>query len=163
MKKVVTKVHISIVFLLIACFLSTTNISAKSTPKINHKSYNITISSTVTLKISNANTNVKWSSNKPSVAKIIRKSGSKSYKAKIKGLKAGTAKITANLGNKKLVCTIKVKAKKKNTSVTVYVTPTGYKYHRTKGCPTLSRSKTIYSYSLNKAISSGYKPCKKCY
>ena len=36
-----------------------TNISAKSTPKINHKSYNITISSTVTLKISNANTFLK--------------------------------------------------------------------------------------------------------
>ena len=44
---------------------------------------------------------------------------------------------------------------------TVYITPTGSKYHR-RGCRTTSRSKSLTSLSKSQAQSSGYEACAVC-
>lgn len=46
---------------------------------------------------------------------------------------------------------------------TVYYTPNGKSYHFSKGCSTLSRSKTILEGTLDEAINSGHAdPCDRC-
>ncbi|MGF6906203.1 hypothetical protein [Fusobacterium sp. PH5-44] len=44
---------------------------------------------------------------------------------------------------------------------TVYVTPNGKKYHSTKNCRTLARSKVINSINISKVAGRG--PCKVCH
>ena len=46
---------------------------------------------------------------------------------------------------------------------TVYYTPNGDKYHSRPNCPTLKRSKTIYSTTKSDAEASGRSACKVCY
>ncbi len=46
----------------------------------------------------------------------------------------------------------------KDTSPTVYTTPTGEKYHYSKSCA----GKNAHETTLNKATEQGYDPCKKC-
>lgn len=43
----------------------------------------------------------------------------------------------------------------------VYVTPTGKKYHSTKSCRSLSRSKKIMTVSIDKV--GNRQPCKICF
>ena len=45
---------------------------------------------------------------------------------------------------------------------TVYYTPSGEKYHISRSCPTLSRSRTVYSCSESEAQSKGRQKCKIC-
>ena len=88
---------------------------------------------------------------------------------KITAKSAGATTITVTLkSGKKASCRVTVTAPKKTTpkkdssaAGTVYWTPGGSVYHSTKNCPTLSRSKTIYSGS----VSDCPKPraCKVCY
>lgn len=47
------------------------------------------------------------------------------------------------------------------SSLIVYVTANGKKYHR-KSCSTLSKSRTVISLSIDDARKKGYEPCKKC-
>lgn len=44
----------------------------------------------------------------------------------------------------------------------VYTTRTGSKYHSRKSCPTLSRSRVIYSKTLSEAKAEGLEACKVC-
>ncbi len=46
------------------------------------------------------------------------------------------------------------------SSSTVYYTPNGKKYHASKGCRSLNRSKTIYSGTISE---SRREACKVCY
>ncbi len=123
----------------------------------------------------------KYKSSKNKVATV-------SKKGKIKAKSKGTAKITVVMkSGKKASCTVKVKAKKTffnngngssgggngtsggngnngsgtNVGSTVYWTPSGEVYHSTSGCPTLSRSKTIYSGTLSECPKS--RGCKVCH
>lgn len=57
--------------------------------------------------------NIVWKSNKPSVAKVLRKRGDDT---KIKGKKVGTAKITVRVKGTSLKATFKVKVKKAASS-----------------------------------------------
>lgn len=92
-----------------------------------------------------------------------------SKKGKIKARNNGTTKITVTLkSGKKSTCTVKVSIKNKTTttnkstnSATVYWVPNGEVYHRTSNCPTLSRSRTIYSGSKSNCPKP--RPCKVCY
>lgn len=43
----------------------------------------------------------------------------------------------------------------------VYITPKGKKYHSTKSCRTLSKSKQIIEIDISKV--GGRQPCKVCY
>ena len=92
-----------------------------------------------------------------------------SKKGKIKAIKQGTAKITVILkSGKSATCKIEISEKKKVTSVnkatttgTVYWTPGGSVYHKTRNCVTLKRSRTIYSGSRSSCPKS--RACKVCY
>ena len=103
-------------------------------------------------------TSVKWKSAKTSIAKITRN-------GKITAVKAGTVKMTAKYKGKTYRFTVKVtrsssKASAKSTSGTVYWTPSGTVYHKSKGCPTLARSKIIYHGTIRQSGKS--RCCKVC-
>ena len=131
--------------------------------KLSKKTIKIQESKTYTLKIKYAKgDSIKkcQSSNK----KVV----TVSKKGKIKAKSKGTAKISVILvSGKKATCKVTVSAKKKTTSNnstvsgTVYWTPNGSVYHKTKNCPTLSRSRTIYSGSVSSCPKP--RPCKVCY
>lgn len=131
--------------------------------QLSKKTIKIQESKTYTLKVKYAKGDSikKCQSSNKKVA-TVSKSG------KIKAKSCGTAKISVILvSGKKATCKITVSAKKKTTSNhstaggTVYWTPNGSVYHKTRNCPTLSRSRTIYSGS----VSDCPKPraCKVCY
>ncbi len=88
---------------------------AAKKPKLNKSSCSVNVGKTVKIKVKNGNKKAKvtWSTKKASVAKITGKNtkGNKAY-AVVKGIKEGTAKITAayKLGGKtkKMTCNVKV-------------------------------------------------------
>ncbi len=90
-------------------------LSAAKAPKISKKTALLTTGKKVTLKIKNAKKNAKvtWKTSNKSVAKVVKKTAKgKRYSAKIKGISAGKAKISAvyKYGGKKkrLICKITV-------------------------------------------------------
>ena len=150
--------------------------------KLSKKTVKLKVSNTYKLKVKYAKGDAvkKYKSKNKKIATV-------SKKGKITGKKKGTTKITVVMkSGKKATCTVKVSAKKKTSSNnnsngtggnngngnsnnntggtgsgTVYWTPNGEVYHSTKNCRTLSRSKTIYSGSIDECP----KPrgCKVCY
>ena len=92
-------------------------IHAASKVTLNKKSAEITVGKTVQLKVKGTKKKIKWSSSNTYVAKVTQK-------GKVTGGHTGSAKITAKTGSKKLVCKIKVKAKKKAEVTEVPFTPT---------------------------------------
>ncbi|MCD7824716.1 MAG: Ig-like domain-containing protein [Clostridiaceae bacterium] len=73
------------------------------------KSMSITVGKTKKLTVKNANKKVKWSTSNKKVAKVTKSTGKKKNVATIKGVKAGTATITAKVGKQKLKCKVTVK------------------------------------------------------
>lgn len=127
--------------------------------KFTKKTVKLKVSKTYKLKIKYAKGDSvkKWKSSNKRIATV-------SKKGKVKAIRKGTAKITVVMkSGKKATCKIKVSRKKKakKTVETVYWTPGGAVYHRTINCPTLSRSRTIYSGSVSSCPKS--RPCKVCY
>jgi len=110
-----------------------------------------------------------WKSSNKKVASI-------SKNGKLVAKKSGIAKISVvTKSGKKAICTVKVKkAVKKQTSKrkksskqgrkssnsTVYWTPSGKVYHVSRGCPTLSRSRTVHSGSVGESRKS--RVCSVC-
>ena len=74
-------------------------------PKLNKTSATITAGKTVQLKVKGTKAKVKWSSNKKSVATVTKN-------GKVKGIKEGTATITAKVAGKKLKCKVTVSSTK---------------------------------------------------
>ncbi len=160
MKKKFFKKSISIFFAGSLALMSI-SFSAASKVKINKTKKNSTAGSTFTLKISNANKKVKWSSNNKKVAKIKSISGVFNSTAKIKSLKKGNATITAKVGKKTFKCKVTVKKKMSGgKGKTVYIADTGTKYH-TSSCRFVSQSKTAVKISW--ANANGYTACKVCH
>ena len=102
----------------------------------------------------------KWRSTKKSVVRVNKK-------GKIRAIKKGTAYIIVRLkSGKRAKCKVVVKAPKKksapkkSSSGTVYWTPSGSVYHKSRSCPTLSRSRVIHSGSI--AQSGKPRCCKVC-
>ena len=79
--------------------------------RLSKKNVTIKVGQTITLKVKGTKKKVKWSSNKSSVAKVTQK-------GKVTGKKAGSAKITAKVKGKKLICKITVKSKAKKPAKT---------------------------------------------
>lgn len=73
--------------------------------KISKKNVTLIKGQTAILKISGTKKKVKWSTNKKSVATVTQK-------GKVTAKKTGTAKITAKIGSKKYICTVKVQTPK---------------------------------------------------
>ncbi len=108
----------------------------------------------------------KWTSTNKKVATIsssgklrARKNGKTTIQVKMKSGVTASCRVTVKLGKK----TTQKKSSGGSGSGTVYYTPSGGKYHSTTGCPTLSRSRTIYSASVSEAQSRGLEPCKVCH
>ncbi len=78
-------------------------------PKLNKKKASVKEGKTITLTVKNPTAKVKWSSSNSQVVKIMKKSGAKSSKVTLKGMKKGTSTITAKVGKKKLKAKVTVK------------------------------------------------------
>ena len=50
-----------------------------------------------------------------------------------------------------------------NNQQVVYTTENGSKYHSTKSCPSLSRSKVIYDTTVSEAVGRNLGPCSRCH
>ena len=148
------------------CDKTQTKIIPKLKPyiKLSKKTLKIKTTKTYALKIKYAQgDSIKSCSSSNKKVATVSKNGN------IKALHNGTTKITVTLkSGKKSTCTVKVSITKKTTttnnstnSVTVYLVPNGEVYHRTSSCPTLSRSRTIYSGSKSNCPKP--RPCKVCY
>lgn len=87
------------------------DVNAASKVKINKTKATINVGETVQLKVNGAK-NVKWVTSNKKVATV-------SSKGKVKGVKKGTATITAKVSKKKYKCKVTVKEKEKDV-----VTPT---------------------------------------
>lgn len=73
----------------------------KKSPRLNKTSVSMNAGKKITLKVKNYKGKVVWTSSNSRVASVTN--------GKVKAIKAGTAKITAKAGKKKLTCKIKVK------------------------------------------------------
>ena len=106
---------------LVLSLAQTAGVEAAKKPKLNKKKVNVTVGKTKTVKVKNGvkKAKVTWKTSDKSVAVIAKKSkaGNKAF-AKIKGVKAGNAKVTAvyKLGKtkKRLVCKVNVKDNQSN-------------------------------------------------
>ena len=135
------------------------------------KTYSVKKGKTITLEISipEGKKITKWKVSNKKIARI-------NAKGRVKGLKKGTVRVTAitNTGEK-AICKVIVTANKKKSSKnsatkkkskgasgggTVYWTPSGGVYHFSSSCPTLSRSKTVYSGTVSESGKS--RACKVC-
>lgn len=99
--------------------------------KLAKKKYSVDEGKTVTIKVKKATkkTKLTWKSSKPKIAKIAKKKNGKKAYAKVKGMKAGKAKVTATYkaGKKKqkLTCTVTVNKAGTGKSGNQTVQPTG--------------------------------------
>jgi len=134
----------------------------KAFAKFRKKSYSLKKGKTLALKakvkMGRGDSIKKWKVSNSSIATI-------SKKGKLKARKGGKVKVTVILkSGKKSTCTVRIKVPKKKKSSghggTVYWTPYGSVYHVSRNCPTLSRSRTIYSGSISESGKS--RCCKVC-
>ncbi len=88
--------------------MNTAAAAKKKGPKLNKSKVSVTVGSTVSLKVKKANKKVKWKTSNKKIAKVTKTSGKKKSTAVIKGIKKGSAVITAKVGSKKLKCKVKV-------------------------------------------------------
>lgn len=88
--------------------------SAAKKIKLNKKSVSLNVGKKVKLQVKNAKKKVKWSIK--SGKKYISLTNKKKNSVVVKAKKAGTAKVQAKVGKKKLVCKIKVTKKSSGTS-----------------------------------------------
>lgn len=111
------------------------------------------------VNLANGDYVTKWKSSKKKVASV-------SASGVVKAKKNGKTKITAyTASGLKITCTVKVvkpskKKKKASSGGTVYWTPGGKVYHRSASCPTLARSRTVYSGTKKESGKS--RCCKVC-
>jgi len=138
MKQVLKKSIASLLVMALVLSLSPVDAGAAKKAKLSKSKANVTVGKTVKITVKNGvkKAKVTWATSKKSVAKITKKSTKgKSAYATIKGVKKGTATITASykLGKKttKLKCKVTVKnndiitpAPTATSSVTPTVTPT---------------------------------------
>lgn len=113
-RKVFRKVFSVLLMVAMVCALATPvpmNVQAASSNKTTTKA-TVKVTETVTLRVKNPSKRVKWSVNKPKIAKITKTKGNKNSTAIIKGMKKGKAIVTAKIGKTKRKVTITVKPHK---------------------------------------------------
>lgn len=125
---------------LIAQCVSVENISAATKVKINKTKASIYVGKTVQLKISGTKKKVTWKSSNKKVATVTSK-------GKVKGVKKGTAKITATVSKKKYVCKVTIKNKAVKVTPTpkptAMVTPTVTSTVKPTPMPTIEPTKVV--------------------
>jgi len=116
MKKVLKVVVLFIITICMIGMMQTKSNASKI--EINKEKKTLYVGATYYLKITGTNKNVKWSSSNKKIASV-------NSKGKVTAKKKGTTEIKANVGNKKLKCTIKVKnlpGESKSTKGVIYLT-----------------------------------------
>lgn len=88
----------------------TTSAAKKKKAKSSQTKVSVTVGKTKTLKVKKATKKVKWSTSNKKVVKITKSKGKKKSSAVIKGVKKGSAVITAKYGKKKQQWKVTVKA-----------------------------------------------------
>lgn len=108
MKKIIT------LFIIVLCFLLANAVNTEAaTVKLNKTSLTLNTDNSYTLTISGTSRTAKWTSSNKSVATV-------STKGVVKGIKAGSATITATISSKKYTCKVTVPVIKLNkTSLSV--------------------------------------------
>lgn len=110
-----------LVFAMTSFFGFAYRVQAAKTVKLSKKKVVLYIGETHPLKVKNTKKKVKWSTSKKKVATV-------SKKGVVKAHKKGTARITAKVGKKKLVCQVKVKKIEiQNSSASAAITNTSSK------------------------------------
>ena len=136
--------------LLLLCFLicAMMPVSASAAAKLNKKSITVNVKKTYTLKVTGTSGKVTWSSSNKKIATV-------SSKGVVKGVKKGTATVTAKVGKKKYTCKVTVKQpvtsiklNKKTVSLKVGKTVT----LKATVSPTTANTKTVTWSSSNKKI-----------
>ena len=106
------RVRLLVSLLMLVLLTAGLTLTASAAVKISKKKVTLLKGQTVTLKVTGTKKTVKWSTSAKKVATVS--------KGKVTAKKAGTAKITAKVGSKKLTCTVTVEAPKLNkTKATV--------------------------------------------
>ena len=105
MKNLFKKLLCVVSAVITAVTLCAVSVSAAS-PKISRSSAEVSIGYCITLKVTNAGSDIKWSSNDSRIA-TVKSSGKAS--AKVTGKKTGTTYIYAKTGGKTLKCKVTVK------------------------------------------------------
>lgn len=91
---------------MLVCGMSFVETQAASTIKLSTSKVTLTVGKTTRIRVKNYKKKVIWSSAKKSVAAVTSVG---KYVGKVKAKKAGSTKIYAKCGNKKLVCKVTVK------------------------------------------------------
>lgn len=78
-------------------------------PKLNKKKAQVNEGKTITLTVKNPTGKVKWKSSNSKIVKVTKQTGKNKSKATLKGIKKGTATITAKIGKKNLKAKVTVK------------------------------------------------------
>ena len=136
--------------------------------KLNKKKLTLRKGKTKKLVLKNADGKITWKSSKKSVASVSRT-------GVVTAKKSGKATITAKYNGEKYKCKVTVTSGSSSSSnsgstsnsssnggsySTVYWTPSGQVYHVSRSCPTLSRSRTVYSGTTSESGRS--RACKVC-
>lgn len=111
------KLSIALTFVLVIVLMGILDVSntiyAKSKKmSLSSKKLQMYVGKTKTVKLRNASKRVKWQVANKKIVKIVKRSGKKNSIIKVRGLKAGKAKIIAKCNNKKYVIKVVVKKKK---------------------------------------------------
>lgn len=186
-KKLLT---LSLIFIMAfsLCPTISTNINAEEVTqteitkpiKLSKKKLTLKVGQNKKLTLKNAVGKIKWRSKNVSVAKVGRK-------GVVRAKKSGKTTIIAKFNGKKYKCKVTVISNSKSSSgnssnssssnrssggtsnssgssttksTTVYWVPNGSVYHYSRNCPTLSRSRTIYSGTISQ--SGKGRACKVC-
>ena len=149
MKRTIQKLSI---FLTVFCLLFSAVPAQAASPAISKKAVTITVGKSTTLKMNNAKGKITWKSSNPKVA-AVSKSG------KVTGKKAGTAKITANVGKKNYTCKVTVKKAIKVSKIQLNKTKltlnTGTTYKiKVSVSPSKATDKTVVWKSSSQSIAS---------
>lgn len=83
-------------------------VSAASKPALSKKTVSIKKGTRTTIKLKNVRKKVTWKSSNKKIVKVVKTKGRYRNTVTIKGLKKGTAYVTATLGKKKYRCKVKV-------------------------------------------------------
>lgn len=78
-------------------------------PKLSKKKVQVKEGKTITLTVKNPTGKVKWKSSNSQVVKVTKQTGRNKSKATLKGIKNGTATVTAKIGKKNLKAKVTVK------------------------------------------------------
>ena len=100
-KKIVKFLAMLAVFIPLLCITCGQVSAEAATAKLNTTKKTLCIGKSYRLKVENTKKTVKWKSSNSKIASV-------SSKGLVKAKKAGTVQITAKVGKKKLVCTVKV-------------------------------------------------------